>query len=348
MDNVLVEVTRGQRVESHHRGHVAIVNGKGQLVGSVGDPEDMSFFRSSGKPFQAVPLVATGAADAFGFSPEELAMACASHSGTPEHQEIVRSMLSKVGLHEESLRCGYSPPIDEVESAHVTLDEKPRTLLQCECSGEHAGMVATCVHMGWDIDTYTEPDHPLQRMITEILAAASGVQESAFEQATDGCSLPTFGTSLQAIARSYAVLADPDSDLWDRPAEQRQALIRLREAMVTHPVVISGEGDIDTTIMQLTEGRVVAKLGAEGLLSLAVPGHQLGIAIRESGGASRALGPTACAIIDALGIEPGEVVQKLREALIEPVKAFSGKVVGEIRPAFSLTWDKPDAPSGRS
>ena len=336
MDTVFVEVTRGDRVESVHRGHVAVVNARGDLVGFAGDPGSISFFRSCGKPFQAVPLVVTGAADAYGFSTEELALACASHSGTARHQEVVSSMLRKTGLDEDGLLCGYSPPLDEKEGARVSLGMDQPNLVQCECSGAHAGMRAACRHMEWPVESYVETGHPLQQQIVHIFSAASGVPVSALERATDGCSIPTYATTLGSIARAYAVLADPEGALWDGTREQRHALLRLRGAMTAHPVLISGEGDVDTTIMQVTEGRVVAKLGAEGLVCLAVPERGLGIAIRESAGASRALGPVAVAVLEALAVEPPQVLDRLREALVEPVRAFSGTVVGEVRPTLSL------------
>jgi L-asparaginase II len=322
MDSVLVEVTRGDRVESVHHGHVAVVNAEGDLVAFSGDPESVSFFRSCGKPFQAVPLVMSGAADAFGF--------------TTQHQDVARSMLRKTGRDQDSLQCGLAPPLDEKEGARVTLGLAPLSLVQCECSGAHAGMLATCQHMGWPVESYIESDHPLQRQVIEFLAAASGVAASTLEPATDGCSIPTYATSLRSIARAYATLADPDSAAWDGTQEQRQALLRLRSAMAAHPVMISEEGDVDTSIMQVTEGRVIAKLGAEGMVCLAIPEHGLGIAIRETSGASRALGPIAVAVLEALATEPPQVLHELREALVEPVRTFSGTVVGEVRPTVSL------------
>src|SRR5690606_12799478 len=163
----LAEVTRGDQVESVHRGHVAVVTADGMLVAWAGDPGAPAYFRSCAKPFQALPLVTTGAADAFGYTSEELALACASHDGTPRHQRIVLSMLAKAGAHESDLQCGYSPPLDAAEAARVRAGLAEPRLAQCECSGEHAGMVAACRHAGWPVGSYQQPDHPLQRMVLD-------------------------------------------------------------------------------------------------------------------------------------------------------------------------------------
>ncbi len=336
MTTVMVEITRGTLVESSHRGSVAVVDSDGTMVAWAGNPEERLYFRSSAKAFQGIPLVASGAADAFGFTTEELALATASHNATGRHQAVVASMLTKAGLRESDLQCGIAPPLDEDEKARVTLGLIPPTLIQCECSGKHSGMLVTCRHQGWPIEDYLEPDHPLQREIKAIVAAACGVPAETLDVATDGCSLPTFGAPLRAFATAYAVLADPDGAPWERPTAERSALRRLREAIVTHPELVSGEGEIDTTIMRVTDGAVVAKLGAEGLLCMAVPGRRLGIAISDSGGSTRSLGPAAVATLESLGLVDDDTIGTLQEELCPPVTNFAGKTVGETRSVLRL------------
>ena len=332
----LAEITRGDQVESVHQGSVAVVDGNGDLVAWTGDPDTHLFFRSSAKIFQAIPLVTTGAADAYGFSTEELALACASHNGTTQHQDIVRSMLRKSGLTEDDLRCGFTPPLDETELARITLGQVAPSQVICECSGEHAGMVAACRHAGWRVDEYIQPEHPLQRLIRAVIVAACGVAPSELTLATDGCSIPTFGAPLRSFARAYTVLADPDEAQWTGWPEWRTALHRLREAMLLHPELISGAGEIDTTIMQQTGGRVLAKLGAEGLLCLAVPGHQVGIAITDTGGSTRSLGPAAMAVLLDLDLIDQAEFDRLAEQLCPPIETFAGSPVGTTRPALKL------------
>src|SRR5215217_3940810 len=193
---ILAEVTRGGRIESRHDGVVVVVDVTGKVIASAGDPETVAFFRSSAKPFQAVPLVESGAADRFGFDGAETALGCASHNASIEHQRRVAGMLEKIGLGEEHLRCGFSPPADEREAARLTLGIKRASQIQCECSGEHAGMLAACVHLGYPVEGYNERDHPLQRRVLEIVASALRLDPGEIALGVDGCSLPTFGAPL--------------------------------------------------------------------------------------------------------------------------------------------------------
>jgi len=235
----LAEVTRGGIVEAIHEGSVAVVNGRGEQIARAGDPSTHRFFRSSAKPFQAIPVVASGAADAFGFTSEELALCCASHNATEDHQRIVASILGKIGRSESDLQCGFSPPLDETELARITLGLKEPSQIKCECSGEHAGMLAVCTHLGWPIEDYTSVDHPLQHEIRRIVAAACGLPTDELALATDGCSIPTFGAPIEAFALAFAVLSDPEGTPWEAPDSWRSALLRLRDAIVTHPELIS-------------------------------------------------------------------------------------------------------------
>lgn len=338
----LAEVTRGSLVESTHLGHVVVMASDGSQVAFSGDPDTRVYFRSSAKPFQAVPLLATGAADAFGLTTEEIALSCASHNGTERHQAIVRSMLARAGLEEADLRCGISPPLDETEKARVTLGLAPESQVQCECSGEHAGMLLACRHAGWSIDDYVRPDHPVQRAIREIVAAGCGLPVDALDVATDGCSIPTFGAPVSAFAFAYAVLADPKGARWDGASRWGDALLRVREAMTRHPELVSGDGETDTMIMEETEGRVVAKLGAEGLLCLAIPEHQTGVAISDTGGSPSGLGPAAIAVLRELELEDPDTLRRLESKLCSPVKSFTGEPVGEVRPTLRLVEQERD------
>ena len=336
MATLMAEITRGDLVESNHLGNAVVVGGNTDMVAWAGDPHERLFFRSSAKPFQAVPLVASGAADAYGFTTEELALASASHNATEPHQALVASMLTKAGLREDDLQCGIALPLDEEEKARVTLGLVQPSLIQCECSGKHAGMLATCRHQGWPIGSYLEPDHPLQQEIRAIVAAACGVPADSFDVAVDGCSLPTLGAPLRAFATAYAVFADPDGARWDSTLSYRAALHRLRGAFIRHPELVSGDGEIDTTIMRVTRGAVVAKLGAEGLLCMAIPDRGLGIAISDSSGSERGLGPGAVAVLGALELVDGDALATLKQELCPAVQSFAGQPVGETRPVLTL------------
>jgi L-asparaginase II len=334
----LTEITRGPLVESRHLGHVAIVDTSGSLVAWAGDPGTRLFFRSSAKPFQALPLLTGGAADALGFTSEELALTSASHNGSERHQAIVASMLTKAGLSENDLRCGIAPALDDEEKARIVLGIKIASQIQCECSGKHAGMLATCRYAGWPTEGYLNYDHPLQVEIRSMVAAACGVPLTLMDTATDGCSLPTFGAPLDTFAHAYAMLSDPLGSGWDVPSAWRHALLRLREAICLHPDLVSGDGEIDTCIMQLTGGKVVAKLGAEGLLCMAVPEHQVGVAISALDGSERGLGPAAVSALEHMQLIDNALLYRLRSALCPPVKTFTGMQVGDSRATLMLEY----------
>jgi L-asparaginase II len=197
-------------------------------------------------------------------------------------------------------------------------------------------MLATCLHLDYPLQSYTEPDHPLQRRIREVIAQVLRLPEDDIVTGTDGCRIPTFAASVRAFAVAYATLAAPQQAPAEAGRELAAPLDRLREAMTAHPVLVGGAETLDSDIMARSEGRIVAKLGAEGLLCLAVPERSLGIAIAAEDGSSRALGPAAVAVIEQLALAETAIVDTLRERHVETVKTFAGEAVGEMRPAFQL------------
>jgi L-asparaginase II len=325
---VLAEVTRGGMVESVHFGSIAVVDLNGNLVAWTGDPDLLLYFRSCAKPFQAVPVIESGAADRFGFTPAESALCCASHSGTEAHQRQVRAMLAKLGLDEGALQCGSPPPFDEDAFARVQAGLVPKSPTQCDCSGKHTGMLATCLHLGYPIETYLDPGHPLQQAILEIIAELCNVPRESIALGTDGCSLPTFGSTLRAFARAFAELAAPRS--------HTAALTRLRDAMIAHPENVGGPDQFVTDLIEVARGAVVAKTGAEGLFCIGVPERGLGIAIRIADGSFRPEAQVAGECVRQLGVVPEAILQELRELHDSIIYNHNRRVVGEIRPAFKL------------
>lgn len=288
MPTVIAETTRGGIVESVHHGVVVVTDVDGRVVASAGDPERVVFYRSSAKPFQAIPLIESGAADRYGFTDRELALACASHSGEPHHQAEVTAMLEKLGLPPSALMCGTVAPYNDEEGARVIAGLSPKTALCCDCSGKHSGMLATCVHEGLPLDSYLEPEHPLQQRILRIMSEVMRVPEERIGLGTDGCSLPTFAAPMAAFARSWATLADPDNAPAGQGREHGAALKRLRTAMMAAPENVAGTGEYVTDLMQVYDGTICAKSGAEGLSCLAIPSEGLRIAIRVLDGSCRA------------------------------------------------------------
>ncbi len=328
MQSVLANVTRGDHIESIHHGSIAVVDSSGALVAKVGDPDLFLYFRSSAKPFQAIPVIESGAADRFGFTAAELALCCASHSGTPEHQRQVWAMLAKLGLDETALQCGSPSPYDETAFSQVEAGNVPRSPTQCDCSGKHSGMLAACLQLGYPIDNYLDPCHPLQQTILGLIAEVCAVERDTIALATDGCSLPTFGSSLRAFARSYAVLA--------RPSIHTDALTRLRDAMMAVPDNVGGPGQFVTDLMAAGKGTIVAKSGAEGLICIGIPAHGLGIAIRIADGSFRAHPVVAAEVLRQLNVVPESVIDDVLKLHDPTIYNHNRRIVGEIRPAFTL------------
>jgi L-asparaginase II len=333
---ILAEVTRGGAVESVHAGTIAVVDTDGRLVASTGDPDTFAYFRSSAKPFQAIPLVESGAADAFGFTPAELALCCASHHAEPHHQREVAAMLAKLGLTESALQCGIPLPGDEEEAGRVVAGLVPRSPLQCDCSGKHTGMLATCLHLGYPIDSYLEPDHPAQRTIRGVIAEVCRVPECNLRLATDGCSVPTFGTSIRAFATAYAALAQPERVPKDAGGRHQGALNRLRSAMLAHPENVAGTGSLVTDLMALSGGRIAAKSGAEGLICLALPERGLGVAIRIADGSFRAHDVVVPAVLEQLEVIDPATIAALVARHRPEILNHNRRHVGDLRAAFRL------------
>jgi L-asparaginase II len=323
-------------VESVHYGVVVVVDTSGSVVAAAGDPEQFAYFRSSAKPFQAIPLIESGAADAFGFTPAELALCCASHHAEPRHQVAVAAMLTKLGLSPRDLQCGTPLPADEDEASRVTLGLVERSPLQCDCSGKHAGMLATCLHLGYPIETYLEPDHPVQRQIRTVMAEVLRLPESGLALAVDGCSVPTFGASIRAFATSYAALAAPERVPPGSGREHAAALNRLREAMIAHPENVAGTGGLVTDLMELAGGRIAAKIGAEGLICLAAPERGLGIAIRIADGSFRAHAVVTASVLDQLGLLDSPTLAAILDRQPPALHNHNGRHIGDLRAAFTL------------
>ncbi len=329
---ILVDVTRGDMVESRHRGAVAVVDAKGQLVYSVGDPGLVTYMRSAAKPVQALGVVLSGAADRFGFTPAELAVMCASHYAEPIHLAAVRSILSRIGLDESALRCGPARPL-KAEVAYALAEEgvPPRPLLS-DCSGKHAGMLAVCVHRGYSLDDYLSPTHPLQQEIRSHLAAFAGVEPDSLVVGVDGCSAPVFALPLVNMALAFARLARPAQ----LPPGVDQAAERITRAMLAHPEMIAGTDGFCTELIRAGEGRVIAKLGAEGLYCIGLPEKGWGIALKIEDGAVRAVNPTAMEVLRQVDGVPPSVLEKLRAFHSVPNRNDEGQRVGWLRPVFHL------------
>jgi L-asparaginase II len=337
---LLAEVWRGRIVESRHCGHVAAVDGDGTLVARLGEPETITYPRSSAKPFQALRLVASGAADRFGFEPREIAIACGSHSGEPVHEETIAGMLEKIGLDESALRCGAHEPFSPEATRELRRSGAPPRALQNNCSGKHTGMLALALHLGAPTETYDRPDHPVQRAILRAVSQFSGLPEEEIDTATDGCGVPAFALPVRAMALMYARLVAPGAGL---DAATRTAAARIVAAMAGSPEMVGGTRErLDTEMMRVTRGRIISKIGAEGVYTVGVlPSARfprgLGLALKIEDGEDRRARPTV--VIESLrqlGALDAEASEKLEPYASFQIRNHNGDAVGEVRAAFEL------------
>jgi L-asparaginase II len=325
---VLVELTRGDLVESVHRGAIAIADMSGTLKLALGDVTTPTYSRSSLKPMQALPLVESGAAEAFGLSDEEIALACASHSGEPMHTERVAAWLSRIGLSERDLACGAHPSrFEPVAEAMIRGGIKPTRIFN-NCSGKHTGFLTVARH--WDIGTegYERVDHPVQAAVAATLRDLTDAKELPY--GIDGCAAPNFATSLTQFATAAARMATPDI----LPAPRGAAARRIIGAMIQYPELMSGTGRACATLIRACGGQAAVKTGAEGFFGAWIPARGLGIAIKIDDGAGRAAETAMAAVLDRLGLLNDD--PKAREILRAPVLNTRGATVGERRPAAAL------------
>jgi len=336
----LVEVTRGGITESRHRGHIVAVEPDGSIAAYLGAPETVTYLRSSAKPHQAIPLVASGAADRFGFTEKEIALACASHSGEPIHTEVAASMLRKIRLGPEALKCGVHEPFSPQVARELRDKGEEPNVLQNNCSGKHAGMLALALHIGAPVETYDEPGSPVQLAIGKVVSSFSGIAIEDIAVGTDGCGVPVFGITVKAMALMYARLVSPTSDFDE---QTKSACARIVTAMTTFPELIGGTSDrLDTEIMRAAPGRLVSKVGAEGVYTVGVlPSKDwprgLGLALKiEDGDDHRARPTVVIESLRQLGILADESLEAVARYAFFPVCNRRGDVVGEVTPEFKL------------
>jgi L-asparaginase II len=319
-------------VESIHLGHAAVVDANGRIVAQAGDPRISIFPRSSFKPFQALPLVESGAFARSGLGADALAIISGSHSGTDAHAALVRTILVRAGTDESALRCGTHSPYDEATAAALRARGEEPGPLRHNCSGKHAGMLLFARALGAPLDGYLDPGHPVQRAIFSRFAELMGEPEPSGPPAIDGCSAPTPRMPLSTLAHAFALLA-AGRDAGGRPAP---ALAQIREAMRAHPVEVAGEGRLDTRLMRAAP-KLVAKAGAEAVHATGVTDDGIGIALKVGDGARRALAPAAVAVLTEAGVLGGAALIQLADLAEERITNHAGIDVGAIRGVARLT-----------
>ena len=332
----LATVSRGDVIESIHRGHLVVIDGEGNTILSFGDPDTVTFIRSAAKPFQLMPCLLSGAADRFGFTETEIALACASHSGESVHVKTAAGMLAKAGLSEADLRCGHHFPFDEKHTSEMIRSGEKPNQLHNNCSGKHSAMLAYAKHLGADLASYEDPSNHIQQEILKAVSLFAGVTASEIPVAVDGCSAPNYALPLRAMAKSFLNLVAPPAHFDEKT---RESCGRISAAMMNHPELVGGTERLDTLVMQAAPGKVVCKVGAEGVwLCGVVPSAEwptgLGIALKiEDGDDKRGRPVVGIELMRRLGVLRSEAL-----AAYSPldIKTRKGQVVGKVEACADL------------
>jgi len=328
----VVEATRGKQVESSHRGAGCVVDADGRVVMVFGDAERAVYPRSAIKALQALPLLESGAADRFGLSDKEIALACASHSGGEEHVATARAMLASAGRDERVLECGVHWPLGEDEARALARSGRTPNALHNNCSGKHAGFICLACATGVEPKGYVAPDHPVQREVAAAIAGVTGTRLSEDRRGVDGCAIPTYAVPLAALARGFARLGTGEG----LSPSRRKAAARIRAAVAAYPLTVAGKGRFDTEVMSLLGARAFTKSGAEGVFCAALPEAGLGVAVKADDGAGRAAQVMAAALIRRFGGFDDETAARLEPFVSPRIMNWNGAEVGRLRPAGPL------------
>jgi L-asparaginase II len=339
MNPILVEALRGESVESEHRGALAVVDAEGARVVAIGDIDRPVFPRSAVKVLQALPLVASGAADRLALTDAELALACASHNGETLHADTAAAMLARAGLDADALECGTHWPYLDSAVRELAAAGRTPTALNNNCSGKHAGFVclACALHGGPDLRQYVrgyvEPMHPVMREVTAALQASTGADLSKAPRGTDGCSIPTYAIPLRRLALAFARVGTGTG----LSADHARAAIRLRRAVAAAPFMVAGTGRFDTRVMERLGDRVFCKVGAEGVYCAALPERGLGVAIKvDDGNTARGAEVVMAAVIEAL-VRLDDAQATFMHGLSDvELRNWNGREVGRLRASAPL------------
>lgn len=331
---VLVELVRGNAVESIHRGAIAVCDAAGNVRAAWGTTDHPVYPRSAFKSLQALAMVETGAAEAAGVTDEELALACASHSGEPMHTTRVAAWLARIGCAEPDLACGPHLPFHEPSAHEMIRKAESPCRIHNNCSGKHTGFLTLARHIGQPLAGYESPGHPVQALVRQAIAEMCAVAPDSMPVGIDGCAAPNYAIPLSSLAAGMARLANPAGLAAPRAA----AAERLLAAWKAHPLLVSGTGRACADLIAAARGRTVVKTGAEAVFMAALPGQGLGVALKIDDGGTRAAEAVMAALLVRLG-EADRDDPRVSRHLDPPLKNWRGDVVGRrrITPALGLS-----------
>ena len=331
MSEVVLHFTRAGHVENIHRGDAVAVNSAGKIISSVGNSHLPMFWRSAAKPFQALPFVKNGGLDKYSISEEELAILVSSHSGEPNHVNLINGLLKKLGLSESDLECGVMRPLNGKAFKALIKSGEPITQVHNQCSGKHSQIMALSIMLGVQVKGYSQPEHEAEKLIFKHVAMASKVPEDKLEIGIDGCGVPVFYLPIYNMSLAYARLSTPSKGNW---GEYEAAATKIRDAMRHYPQVMSGTGRIDCDVSEITNGRIVGKMGSDAVYCLAITDENMGITFKIEDGNYAAVTPMVIAILKHLNLLTKDEASKLDEKFPPILKNHRGDIIGTIEAMF--------------
>lgn len=332
MSDKLIEITRGEIVESMHYGDVVVVNSKGEILYQYGDPMKFTYWRSAAKPIQAFNVILSGAAQKYQFTDAELAIMCASHYGEEFHIKTIESILSKIGLTKDHILGGTVTSLSYDYALELAANHTPLNPMYSDCSGKHAGKLSVCMHKGYPIATYKELHHPIQQEILEVIAEMCDMQKEDIAIGIDGCSVPVHAMPIKNMALAYARIANPDN----LKSAFREASQRVFAAMCKHPEMISGTNGFCTELIAATHNKLVGKVGAEGVYCVGIKDRDLGVAIKMESGNMAVLPPAVMQVLRDLEVLSSDEMKQLSKYYPITNTNDLHQKVGVIRSAFQL------------
>lgn len=327
----LAVVTRNQYVESIHQGYICVVNSEGKVIYKKGNTDTAFFFRSSAKPIQIIPFIQSGGAKAMGYTPKEIAIGCASHSGEPQHQETVLNVLKRLNLDIKDLRCGARRPYNEDENNRLIFNEEKPSAVHSGCSGKHVAMLAYSKYLGCDISDYYKISHPVQQEALKTISIFADEEVINIPIGIDGCGLPIFMLPIYKMALSYARLTRYSQN----PGNiYHEACKTVFEAMNEYPEMVAGTGEFCTELMKYTNGKLIAKIGAEAVYCLGIKEKNLGVCIKIADGSERAVYPVVIQLLLELDVISNDEYEKLKHWHIAKLLNGLDEHIGYIIPVF--------------
>ena len=331
MSIVLAQAMRNNHVENLYRGDVVVVNTDREIMMFLGDPHKLTYWRSAAKPFQVLPFLEAGGLERYGITDKELALMTASHGGEPDHVVTAANLLAKIGFSENALRCGSAPPMHQLSMRNLLESNKPWTPLHNCCSGKHGAMLALAAMKGYDPACYDDLAHPAQQEILSVIAEITRMDTETIGIGIDGCGVPIYYLPISRMAQAYALLATPDKH---PDQKRREALRKIADVMTRNPWFVAGTGRLDTILMEVTEGKLLAKLGADGVYCVSVMGTGVGIALKIESGDVRVIHPVIVELLTQLALINDNEKFQLESLLDSSIYNHRQEIIGRFETVF--------------